>query len=351
MTKFLILIEDYGSGHAIAAVENGRLIDFLVDPICEDKASRIGSIVSAKLNNPVKGINGSFVTLPQGKKGFLRGSHKFRPNSIFPVYIGTNSERHKAQPVTMKLILKGRHIILTPDSRGINISRTIKSEKIRKNILSGLLELEKDLPLGCGIIVRSKAEGVDIAILIQEVKEKLFQLKKVLEDDLSEPRVIIPAFTARDFAMLDWSFSEAHDVIEEVLCFDQFGVWEQIYEFLMTRVELENGGFLMIEPTSALVAIDINTGSDVTNASALTTNLLAVKELPRQLSIRGLGGKIILEFAPLSKKDRPKIEIELKKALDKSRTECIVVGWTKLGNLELQKKRDKQPIQEILKKD
>ena len=56
MTKFTILIEEYGIGHAIAALEKGRLIDFLVDPIDEEQASMIGSIVSAKLNNPVKGF-------------------------------------------------------------------------------------------------------------------------------------------------------------------------------------------------------------------------------------------------------------------------------------------------------
>jgi Ribonuclease G/E len=351
LSKFTILIEEYGIGHAIAALEKGRLIDFLVDPIDEEQASMIGSIVTAKHNNPVKGINGSFVTLPQAKKGFLKGNHKLPPHSIVPVYIGTNTERHKAQPVTTKLILKGRYIILTPGSPGINISRVIKSEIMRKNILDGLLELQKDLPLECGIIVRSRAEGTDITILIQEVREKLFQFREVLNDDLSEPRVLVSPFKARELAMLEWSFSEPHVVIEEVACFDQFGVWEQISELRLSRVTLENGGFLMIESTSALVAVDINTGSDVTYAGALKTNLLAVKELPRQLNIRGLGGKIVLEFAPLSKKDRPKIEIELKKALDKTRTECIVVGWTKLGNLELQKKRDKQPIIEILKKD
>jgi Rne/Rng family ribonuclease len=149
--------------------------------------------------------------------------------------------------------------------------------------------------------------------------------------------------------MQEWSFSEPHLVIEELSCFDQFGIWEQISEFQSSKVNLENGGFLMIEPTSAFVAVDINTGSDITYSGALKTNLLGMKELPRQLTVRGLGGKIVVEFAPLSKKDRSKIEIQLKKALDKARTECIIVGWTSLGNLELQKKREKQPISETLK--
>ena len=351
LTNFTILIEEHGVGHAIAALENGQIIDFLADPVDQEKASMIGSVMLAKLNNPIKGINGSFVTLPEGKKGFLKGLHKLPPHSIVPVYVGTNTERHKAQPVTTKLILKGRNIILTPGSPGMNISRAIKSEVTRKNLLDGLSQLEKDLPKGCGLIVRSRAEGTDILNLIEEVKEKLLQYNKVLNDSFSEPKILIAPLKARELAMLEWSFSEPHSIIEEPSCFDQFGVWEQISKFLVSRVTLENGGFLMIEPTSALVAVDINTGSDVSYSGALKTNLLGVKELPRQLKIRGLGGKVVLEFAPLSKKDRPKIEIELKKALDKNRTECIIVGWTKLGNLELQKKREKQPIVEILKKD
>ena len=349
LNNFIILIEEYGSGHVVAAVEKGMIIDLLVDPLHEKYASMIGSIMSARLNNPVKGINGSFLTLPQGKKGFLKGTHRLVPHSVVPVYIGTNAERHKAQPVTTKLILKGRYIILTPGSSGINISRKIKSVVLRKNILDALLQLEKDLPSGCGLIVRSQAEGADISNLIKEVYDKLSQYREILSDDLLEPRLFIAPLKARDLAFLEWSFSEPHLVIEELSCFDQFGVWEQISEFQFSRVNLENGGFLMIEPTSAFVAVDINTGSDVTYSGALKTNLLAVKELPRQLMVRGLGGKIVLEFAPLSKKDRPKIESQLRKALDKARTECIIVGWTILGNLELQKKRDKQPIFETLK--
>ena len=348
LTNFIILIEEYGSGHAIAALEKGKLIDFLVDPIDEDRASMIGSIMSARLNNTIKGINGTFVTLPEGKKGFLKGLHKLPPHSIVPVYIGTNTERHKAQPVTTKLILKGRYIILTPGSSGINISRTIKSELVRKKIFDGLSALEKELPKECGVIVRSQAEGTDMSNLIQEVRDKLYQYNNVLKDDFSELKVLVSPFKVRELAILEWRFPEVHSIIEEASCFDRFGVWEQISQLILSRVPLENGGFLMIEPTSALVAIDVNTGSDVTYAGALKTNLLGVKELPRQLKIRGLGGKIVLEFAPLSKKDRQKIETELKKALDQTRTECIVVGWTKLGNLELQKKRDRLPIAEIL---
>ena len=349
MNNFIILIEEYGSGHVVAAVEKGKIIDLLVDPLHENHVSMIGSIMSAKLNNPVKGINGSFVTLPEGKKGFLKGTHKLAPHSVVPVYVGTNAERHKAQPVTTKLIFKGRYIILTPGSAGINISRKIKSDVIRKNILDELLMLKKDLPSGCGLIVRSQAQGTDISNLVQEVEEKLNQYHEILSDDLLEPRVFIAPLKVRELAMLEWVFSEPHSVIEELSCFDKFGIWEQISEFQSSRVNLENGGFLMIEPTSAFVAVDINTGSDVTYSGALKTNLLGMKELPRQLTVRGLGGKIVVEFAPLSKKDRPKIESQLRKALDKARTECIIVGWTSLGNLELQKKREKQPISETLK--
>ena len=150
---------------------------------------------------------------------------------------------------------------------------------------------------------------------------------------------------------MDWDFEPQNLIVEEAGCFDSFGVWEQISTFMGNRVGLENGGFLLIERTAAFIAVDINTGGDVSYSGALKTNLLAMKELPRQLEVRGLGGKVIIEFAPLSKNDRLKVETQLKKALVKYKTKCFVAGWTNLGNLEVQKTRNKIPLLEILKND
>ena len=76
--------------------------------------------------------------------------------------------------------------------------------------------------------------------------------------------------------------------------------------------------------------------------------MAAVKELPRQLRLRGLGGQITLDLAPMGKKDRLALEQVLKRALKNDRTETSFVGWTPLGHLELQRKRERIPLQELL---
>ena len=105
-------------------------------------------------------------------------------------------------------------------------------------------------------------------------------------------------------------------------------------------VDLPSGGNLIIEKTQAFVAIDINTSKNSSLNSALKVNIEAVKEIPRQLRLRGLGGKIIIELGPLSKKYRKKIEDSLiQNAL--SSDKLRIAGWTNLGNLELEKPRDR----------
>ena len=99
-----------------------------------------------------------------------------------------------------------------------------------------------------------------------------------------------------------------------------------------------------MEPTRALTAVDVNTGGDLSPAAALKTNLAAARELPRQLRLRGLGGQIVIDFAPLAKIARGQVEKALNAALRTDATETRIVGWTPLGHLELQRKRSRRPL-------
>jgi ribonuclease G len=346
-----LFIEPFGIGHAVAAVENGTLVDLLIDPLDHSQQSLLGSVMSVKIGAPIKGINGTFVVLPNGDKGFIRGRHNFSLNSCVAVSVGTHAEDYKAQPVSTNLIFKGRYVILTPSKPGLNISRSIKDETSRANILSELIDVKKDLPSGCGLIIRSSAANVEPHNISEDTQNQLKRYQNVLNDDFSKPKFFEMPLKSRQIAFQEWEFFNPNEIIEEEFCFDRVGLWEQISQFLIPKVSLLNGGFLMIEPTSAFVAVDINSGSDTSYAAALKTNLLAMAELPRQLQIRGLGGKVIIEFAPLSKTDRTQAESELKKSFDKNKIESTIVGWTKLGNLEIQRKRERAPISSILKKD
>jgi len=90
----------------------------------------------------------------------------------------------------------------------------------------------------------------------------------------------------------------------------------------------------------------VNTGGNTTPAASLKANLAAARELPRQLRIRGLGGPIVVDFAPMPKKDRPRLEQALRSAFRSDQVETALVGWTALGHFELQRKRERLPLAE-----
>ena len=95
------------------------------------------------------------------------------------------------------------------------------------------------------------------------------------------------------------------------------------------------------------MAVDINTGGDTSPAAGLKANLAAANDLPRQLCLRGLGGQITLDLAPMGKKDRRAFETALRAAFRKDQTETALVGWTPLGHYELQRKRNRVPLSEV----
>ena len=121
------------------------------------------------------------------------------------------------------------------------------------------------------------------------------------------------------------------------------GIWEEVEALRRPEVAM-GAGSLSIEPTRALVAVDVNTGADLSPAAALKANLAAARELPRQLRLRGLGGQVVIDFAPLAKSDRPRIEAALTASLRGDGIDTIIVGWTPLGHLELNRRRRRRPL-------
>ena len=89
---------------------------------------------------------------------------------------------------------------------------------------------------------------------------------------------------------------------------------DQIESLLAARVDLPGEGHMVIEPTRALVAVDVNTGPDTSPAAALKANVAAARDLPRQLRLRGLGGQVVIDFAPMPKRDRHILDQVMKAA-------------------------------------
>ena len=96
-----------------------------------------------------------------------------------------------------------------------------------------------------------------------------------------------------------------------------------------------------IEALRALVAIDVNTGSDHSPAAGLKANIALARDLPRQLRLRGLGGQIVVDFAPMPKRDRGTVEQILRSAFKAEAAETVLIGWTAMGLYEISRKRDR----------
>jgi Rne/Rng family ribonuclease len=120
--------------------------------------------------------------------------------------------------------------------------------------------------------------------------------------------------------------------------FSDYGVLELIDELKDSKVIINNSNYY-IEPTRAFVAIDVNTSGDMSFAAGLKANLAMAKDLPRQLRLRGLGGQVVIDPAPMSRQNRKTLENAIKYSLRRDTIETNFVGWTSMGLIELQRAR------------
>ncbi|MEM7597877.1 MAG: ribonuclease E/G [Pseudomonadota bacterium] len=316
-----------------ALIEDGQFTDLLIDSVLP----RPGTIYRAVADRPVKGQGGMFVKTPDGM-GFLRQIKGLSPGQALLVQVTGFAEPGKAIPVTAKLLFKSRYAIVTPGAPGLNLSRAIKDDDERDR----LLEIAHEAMEGeHGLILRSAcaaAHGEDIA---QDIAAMSALAQAVLADAAGGPEKLVEGPGPHDLAWRDWPAAAETDAGPGA--FDRHGVHDVLDGLTSARVDLPSGT-MFIEPTRALVAVDINTGGDTSPAAGLKANLAAARDLPRQLRLRGLGGQITLDLAPMGKKDRRSFEAALRAAFRRDMIETALAGFTPLGHYELQRKRDRVPL-------
>ncbi len=332
-------------GTAAALLVDGRLEDLLIDPAPDDPAPRPGAIHRAVLGRPMKGLGGAIVDLGEGRAGFLRETRGLAAGRSALVQVTGWAEAHKAPPVSRRLLVKGRLAILTPDAPGRNIARAAPPES-RPRLAVLAEKAMAGAPDTLGLILRSAAADAPDDEILAEVA----RLRGAVEDlaATGPAACLLPAPGAAEEARRDWPDPGSGGILDAPDAFDSHGIWEMIAELRDPAVTLPGGGRMFVEPTRALTAIDINTGSDLSPAAALKANLAAARELPRQLRLRGLGGAILVDFAPLAKAERSRVTDALKAALARDGIETTIAGWTPLGNLELVRKRARRPLAELL---
>ncbi|MEM7497693.1 MAG: ribonuclease E/G [Pseudomonadota bacterium] len=394
----IILLGTAPSGAGAAALlVDGTLEDYLEDAPSGDPTPPPGEILPARiLRSGGKGA-GAFVTLGETGQGFLRDGAGFKEGRRLLVQVAGYAEPGKAPPVTRRLTIKHLLLIHTPGAPGLNVSRQIRDAAERERLEEALrmaaepffsasgAPAGEDSPAARrharmarygamleegGIIVRSAAEGAS-ADALQDALQSVLERRAVLEDALEAGTLPPSAESATTIALREWSLpppaailvaagmKDAIDAValqgpladrrrdEEGDPFDRLGVWDALDTLAAPRAPLPSGGSLVIEPTTALVAVDVNTGGDFSPAAGLKANIEAARALPRQLRLRGLGGQIAIDFAPMAKKDRRAVESALKAAIKRDPVETTAHGFTTMGLFELQRKRERRPLYEL----
>ena len=338
-----VILDEINGQQAAALIEDGVLIELAVDPATD--VPMPGAIYRAIADRPMKGQGGIFVKLPQGS-GFLRQISGISPGQRLLVQVTGPAEDGKATPVTTRLLFKSRFAIITPDAPGLNISRRIKDEELRSALQDVATAQMQGASETLGLILRSACADSEMDAVAEDIAAMRGLAEAVLADLDGGPELLVDGAGAHEIAFRDW-LDPAPDTVETVEGgFEAHGVLDLIDGLRALRVALGEG-HMMVEPTRALVAIDVNTGADTSPAAALKVNIAAARDLPRQLRLRGLGGQIVVDFAPMPKRERAILDQVIRAAF-KAEGEVNLAGWTTLGLYELTRKRDRLPLSALL---
>ncbi|MEM6824893.1 MAG: ribonuclease E/G [Pseudomonadota bacterium] len=362
---------------------DGRLEDLILHPPKGSNLPSAGDICVVRVTRKLP-KSGAFCEMAGGGEGYLRDAKSVRQGERILTQVVSLPEPGKAVTLTTRLLIKGPRLILTPGARGINVSRKIGNSSERERLeetVRAARAANRCTPNldAMGVIIRTAArdEGaIELAreydCLVSTWSRHMALLRDhnaVKSDEKHAPL---------DYALREWLFPRPN----AILCgpglarslsysddigppaffgdgsyirliettnepFSAAGVHEAIDALKLPVISLGSAS-MSVESTRALVAIDVNTHADFSPAAGLKANLDAATELPRQLRLRGLGGQIAVDFAAMPKQQRRTLEEALKKAFRHDWVETSLVGWTGLGLYELQRKRERRPLTEVL---
>jgi ribonuclease G len=287
----------------------------------------------------------------------------------------------KGARITSHISLPGRHLVFMPTVDHVGISRRIENEIERQRLKDIITEIK---PQSCGVIVRTVSENESEEKLQQDLnflegswhrileKEKQVPAPSLIYEDLDLClRAVRDLFTdnigrllvdssvdyQRILEFMDTflpslkSYAELYEGDEPI--FDFMGIEMELNKALGRKVWLKSGGYINIDFTEALVAIDVNTGRFVgkrnLQETILKTNLEAVKEIAYQLRLRNIGGIIIVDFIDMDRVvDRDKVSVALQEALRKDKQKTNILKISELGLVQMTRKRTRESLTRTL---
>jgi len=399
----------------IAIIEDGLLAEFLIER--KEEMGIAGNIYKGKVSRVLPGMQAAFVDIGMEKAAFLHASDfssvpedvqlitspgedveveavpKRVPHHRLPlekqlsrdeailVQVAKDPLGTKGARVTSHISLPGRYMVFMPGTKHIGISRRIESEEERTR----LKEIaESVLTKHGGFILRTASEGRSkreiqrdlrfLTILWRRLQKKA---EKAAAPSLIHQDLDLIARTIRDFFTADTEqvvidSAKDHrrimDFVRQFMprlkpkivlysgaepLFDRHGIEEKIAKVLDRRIWLRSGGYIIIERTEALTAIDVNTGRFVgkrnQEETIVRTNLEAAQEVVRQLRLRNVGGIIIIDFIDMEKEsNRKKVYDALRDVLKKDKARTNILKISELGLVEMTRQRTRESLENQL---
>jgi ribonuclease G len=392
----------------VAVLEDGKLEEFTIERTTEERL--VGSIFKGRVRNLQDDLKAAFVDIGFEKNAFLHywdivpnqfdsgveivereGRRRDKPKitqrdipRLYPpgseiiVQVTKGPISNKGPRVTTNLVLPGRYLVLLPNSDQSGISRKIENQEERKRLKRILRELS--IPDGMGVIMRTAGEGQqkryfvrDLALLLEEWRDVQEHMKSqpMATCVFQEPDLI--ARTVRDFLTEDVerivvdqqkAYDQMRDMISKIstraankvklytdaqAIFDRFNITKQLENTFSRQVHLKSGGYIVIDETEALVAIDVNTGrhkgSRDQESTILKVNLEAAEEICRQLRLRNMGGLIVLDFIDMKgRRDQQQVYQRMKEGLRRDKAKTHILPISQLGLMEMTRQRHTESV-------
>jgi ribonuclease E len=403
MAKKMLINVMHPEESRIAIVEDGHLIELDIETAGREQTR--GNVYKGVVVRVEPGLQAAFVDVGMKKLGFLQmgeihpenwqwrddvtEEHKNRRPRIqeilrrgqeLIVQVEKGEREGKGAALTTYISLPGRYMVLMPGNDSCGISRKVEIEAERKKLKEIVAELE--IPEGYGYIMRTEAVGKRKTELTKDLQYlvKLYESIKERSAEVKGPALIyqesdLVIRTIRDYFSADIEevlvdsmdvYKQARAFFKEVMpkhekivklhqekrpIFARYQLEEQIDLIYEKKVPLKSGGSIVIEPTEALVSIDVNsgktTGEKGVEDTAFKTNMEAAEEVARQLRLRDLGGLIVIDFIDMrDRKHRAEVEKTLKDALKADKARVSVDKISQFGLLEMSRQRIKQTINE-----
>lgn len=412
-----ILINAEAGETRVAILERGQFTELHLER--RDGRSVVGSVVKGRVTRVLPGMQAAFVDIglekaaflyagdyldeaaqddeddddaPRGRRGGGRGGRSsyrqppkidtlLREGQEIVVQVAKEPIGTKGARITSHVSIAGRHLVLTPWSQRVGVSRRIDSDRERRRLRE---VVERCRPRDLGFIIRTAGEGVRDVDLEADVKylTSVWDSIQMKQDEVRAPSALhselsLPLRVIRDFASAETKrivvdspavYEQMTDFLTRFVAdpkprlehyqgaapiFDHFGIEAQIDSNLGRKVWLKSGGYLIVDQSEALTAIDVNTGRYVGKReledTVLKTNLEAVREIVYQLRFRNIGGLIIVDLIDMeTSENREKVYRAFQEALRQDKAKTNILKISELGLVEMTRKRTRENLVQTL---